>query len=394
MSTERLEVEVLRSARELEAIEGEWLSCYEADRSAAPYASYAWTHCLATRLLPESRLRVCIVRRRGEAVAILPLALSHRKISLASRVKLPGPLCLHWAADAHWLGGAFSTRNGAVVREAALDLPVVACVLRELGRSDPFRFVRLEDVPSAQAQRPFYSRQVKDADLRIEPAVERDSVQIRLAATWPEYCATLSGPHRKAIARRSSALRDVGEVQFRRLGLDPSDDPVAIRELLEDAVSVSRRSWQARAGGLVISSDAAIGFVREVSVQLARVGALDLSVLYLDEHPISFLWGVARWPFMSVSKSGFDVRLRTLSPGVVHRALHIQDSIARHGDLIDVGPTAIGYKAHWGKEVLRLSKLTYYPPGMVPTVVRWGGRLRAAIRRKDAAGARRRPPRP
>jgi CelD/BcsL family acetyltransferase involved in cellulose biosynthesis len=98
---------------------------------------------------------------------------------------------------------------------------------------------------------------------------------------------------------------------------------------------------------------------------------LDLSVLYLDDLPVSFIWGTVRWPNLSILKPGFDQSLSQISPGVVHLARHIQDSIEHHATEIDYGPPHFEYKSSCGKTYRELSTLYYYRNGIKARLLRF-----------------------
>lgn len=159
-----------------------------------------------------------------------------------------------------------------------------------------------------------------------------------------------------------------------RLGLDRTESEEELRQLTEDALRVSLRSWQ---GGIrerrAISDPEMIGLFRCSCRRLARSGRLDLSVMYVADRPVSFMWGAARWPLTTAAKLGFDPAYAEQSPGLVHMTKLIQDSIARGGLEIDFGHEFSEYKSRWGKRADPLYEGWWYPAGL-PSLAYWGRR--------------------
>jgi hypothetical protein len=172
----------------------------------------------------------------------------------------------------------------------------------------------------------------------------------------------LSPSHRKNVSRRLNQLQRAGGVRFVRLGLDGTGSGEPLEALMRDALSVSEKSWQGApaAGGAAISAPKVVDLFRDVSRRLAARRSLELSVVYLDGQPISFVWGTAHWPRTSIAKLAFDPAFAALSPGLAHLALFIKDSIERGALQIDFGHEFPEYKAHWSREGDELSLLFVY----------------------------------
>jgi CelD/BcsL family acetyltransferase involved in cellulose biosynthesis len=371
-----LDVQILKSARDLETLESEWARCYEADPSASPYSSYEWIHCLAHTVLSEQDLRVCIVREKNRVVSVIPLVLARKKFILPyTGIKLAEIPYLQWAAD------RLTTGNTAIIIPELRERPIVSIALsRILQNTDHFSFVRLDKIPLHDATSPCYTGKSTGSNLQIDTTAHFRTdvipvgrgVVIELPDSWTAYRSTLSPRQKRHITQQSKEIRKAGGACLVRLGLNPGDDTPALSALIEDALAISRKSWQGNASfGTAISDDSVADFVRAVSHRLAHRGALDISVLYLNGEPISFVWGAARWPLTTISKLGFDPAYRKLSPGAVHIAMLIQDSVKRGGTAIDFGHEFPEYKLKWGQLGQALVNVNYYRPTILSSIVRW-----------------------
>ena len=99
---------------------------------------------------------------------------------------------------------------------------------------------------------------------------------------------------------------------------------------------------------------------------------LDLSVLYANEQPVSFIWGAARWPFSTILKLGFDHDYQQYSPGTVHLAKHINDSIEQGVKAIDFGHEFYDYKKRWSKQHIDLYTLYLFTKSFESSLLRYG----------------------
>jgi CelD/BcsL family acetyltransferase involved in cellulose biosynthesis len=354
----KVDVEVLTDRVALEGVKSDWISCFERS-DASPYLCYDWFRLYQENFGDLTHLRIAVARIDGQACAILPL----EKVA----VKI-GPMAENIL---RFSGDGFSPQSGAIFAKGVDAADVTRACLSALRAHDPdWKFIRLSKVPT-DSEFP--------AQFRSSPMP--GSIEIRLPETWPEFLQKLPGSRRYGIKRKLKKLNKNHEVELVRVGLAADHDSEQLRRALDGALQVSEASWQSRVeAGLAISDEKCRKFFIEASKQMQKSKALDLSVLYLDGSPASFLWGVARWPYTSISKLAYDPMFRELSPGSVHIALHIEDSINRKFAMIDFGHEFPEYKRQWSDEDSALCELWYFPPGMWPTLYRYWYRARRGVR--------------
>lgn len=361
-----LSVEFWRSEQELLANRATWDEIFDASRASA-YLSFEWLSACWRFFREGQTPLIGLVREGTVPVALVPLELAPEKV---------GPV--PFRVLRFLLSGDWCLQTGALVKEsygADRELHIVETVIaasREAGHD--WEYARLDGFPARKV-----SQDPPAAGLTRVARLTGPAVVIKTRATWEEYKATLSSAHRQNIARRIRAMERKGRVRMERTGSTPSADLAPLDRLLNDALSVSQRSWQHTAPkGWAISKNSNPAFFREVSTQLAAHGLLDLSVLYLDDQPISYIWGPARWPHTSIYKPGFDESLSDLAPGLVHIAKLVEDSISRRFEEIDYGAQFFDYKSKWSKSYEDLCALYYYPSALKPTLLRLFRSLRHA----------------
>jgi hypothetical protein len=198
------------------------------------------------------------------------------------------------------------------------------------------------------------------------------SVVVEMPNTWEDYYRTLSRKLRNDISHGTNMLNRSGNLKIVRYCKNSTYNFNELNALMNDAVIVSKNSWQhAAPEGWAISDTKSAGFFFEVSEKLAINGMLDLSVLYSDKQPIAFMWGTIRGPHTTIKKMGYDQSFSRFSPGVIHIAKHIEDSIKLGIKTIDFGGEFFNYKRRWGNHYDDLVDIYFYPPGILPFLIRW-----------------------
>lgn len=354
---------------DLESIKQEWETFY-ASTDASPYLSYEWISTAAEYFNRDDTWLFAVVTRQNEIIAIVPLQIVKEKLFF---LHLP---VLRFALD------GWSLQNGAILPDHQPLLPVLQAVIRDLAMQK-YRWLysclakipkdRWADVPESTSAKPC---------LHLVSIPVSGSVVITVPKTWEEYKKSLSAAHKKNLSRRLNAIERAGTVRFARLEPGSEAPSHQVARLLQDAKKVAVNSWQHRSPtGWAISDEGSGDFFIKVSDRLWAKGMLDISVLYLNEEPISFIWGAARAPYTSINKLGFDHAFAKLSPGFVHLALYIKDSIEKRIECIDFGHEYQDYKSGWSKSSVELMEIYFYPSKWFPLAIKWLRALKTQLRR-------------
>lgn len=334
----------MTSIAALEAYEAAYRALFAAS-DAAPYLSYDWLHDFLVDQTGGDDVFICIAEDAEGSFAVVPL-IARREL-FATRLELfaDGP----------------ATHNTLLVLERGRSVPVLQLACEWLGRHHvkwdycvvgkiiPERL--LSDTPDLHA------------DLMFTGTAAPPSLAIDLPDTWEAYLAGVSRKHRSNVNRCIRNLETTHRVAMRRVGvgLDRGDAAADVERLSEDALAVCGASWQGSfAHGHAICDREIVAFFRRSNLSMAKQGALDLAVLYLDERPVAFSWGATRDGRSWIATSGFDASLRHLSPGLVLDALVIKDSIARGMRQLDWGNEFPDYKQRWCNQSIALSEICLY----------------------------------
>lgn len=169
-----------------------------------------------------------------------------------------------------------------------------------------------------------------------------DRKAITISGTWEEFLRSRGGNYRSSLKRAMKRTSQAGKVRFWRhsAGRQICGDPLTNDDILAALRPIEERAWQeerhfAPGGDGSMKLDV-----------LRRQGQLELSLLYLDEKPISYIFGCAAGRVSTLNYLAFEPAHNDLSPGVVTLAELLRTSYEeRHLDEINLRGSQHRYKA-------------------------------------------------
>jgi CelD/BcsL family acetyltransferase involved in cellulose biosynthesis len=163
-----------------------------------------------------------------------------------------------------------------------------------------------------------------------------------LPGSWDDLLAARSSKSRRQIRYDDNRLRrDLGpRLELRRL-----DSPEHQHRLAPDLAAVAELSYQRGLGVSVAESP-----VQAALLELARQrGWLRVWMLYVDERPVAFWWGVARHGTLTTGSPGFDPAFARQRVGYYTLRRMLEDACADPAiSRIDYGPGDADYKSRFG----------------------------------------------
>jgi CelD/BcsL family acetyltransferase involved in cellulose biosynthesis len=155
----------------------------------------------------------------------------------------------------------------------------------------------------------------------VTVAHEADAPVAALSADLETFVAGLGKHDRHELRRKLRNLRAAGEVVYAFV-----TDPRAVEQELDGLLTMMRASHEGKAAFLSATVEA---FFRDVAVTFARLGMAGIGVLSLEGVPIARLLAFVDERGMYLYNSGYDAAHRELSPGLLSKALAIEDAITK-----------------------------------------------------------------
>lgn len=317
-----LEVEVLRDAAALHALESRWWALWQRCQWATPFQSPAW-------LLPwcehfsGPELFTIALRRGGELVGVAPMAL----VAEAGERRM----VMLGAGLSDYLDAISEAASGAAIAEALWHA--------SLEHSPQW------DVMDLQQLRP--GSPLLDAPL---PVALSDCVQVQdvcPAVPLPPGAASLEQvvPHELAVdvayyRRRAERL---GRVEYAR-----AESAEQARSMLASLIELHAARWQAKGEPGVLSDPRVQAFHRDVVTAMLTAGMLRLYSMRIDGEIAACLYAIAHRDRMYYYLSGFEPALQAIAPGKLIVAHAIEQGCAEGMAWFDMLRGGESYKYAWG----------------------------------------------
>ncbi len=184
--------------------------------------------------------------------------------------------------------------------------------------------------------------QSRGYDVSCHP--ETVSVELDLPPTWDEYLGMLTGKQRHELRRKLRRLEEMGGIAYRVV-----EDKAAVHDVMDTFLKLFSESRQEKAAFM---TDQIESFFRAMAETMAEAKFLKLGILELEALPVAMVMCFDYNDSVYLYNSGYNPEYRSLSVGLLSKALCIKDSIEKGRKKFDFLKGAEEYKYHLGgKEV-------------------------------------------
>ncbi|MCE9605636.1 MAG: GNAT family N-acetyltransferase [Planctomycetia bacterium] len=143
-------------------------------------------------------------------------------------------------------------------------------------------------------------------------------------------------------------------------------------ELFDDCLAIAR-AGDGHADSLLHGH----AMMRELHVEAARNGTLDVNLLYVDDAPAAFVYGYVCGGSVTVVDAGFDARYIVDQPGEALAAAMMCDSMRRGDQKLDLGVKPRPWLRAWSNASRTIYRAqSKRPSGVASRALRWGKALR------------------
>jgi CelD/BcsL family acetyltransferase involved in cellulose biosynthesis len=334
----------------------EWNALLGRSRANSLFLTWEWQHTWWRHLSAGGRLHILTVRDGGVLVGLAPCLL--RPMGLASRQVIPR-LALLGSGDV-----------GSDYLDVILD-PGADSEAREVLRDGLARQRVVLDFPRLGAQAAIRAMAGGLEGLGWTSAMRAMDVCPYIPMTgrsWDSYLAGLGAHHRYNFRRRLRRLERDHGLRWERV-LDEAQR----RRALATLIRLHNARWAGSGGSTAFHSKSLCGFHEAITSLALEQGWLRLFVLWVGDTPAAALYGFSYGSKFYFYQTGFDIRFRELSVGLVAMGLAIREAFDEHLDEFDLLHGAEAYKVLWTSDARPIGRLELFPP-------RWRGVVyRAAI---------------
>ena len=363
-----MNVRELNAIEELGPLRQAWHTLLGQTPEASFFQSLEWLEIYWRHFGANKKLRVLVVNDGAEPIGFLPLVVTREDTRVGTVRVLTYPL--HDWGDSY---GPIGPRPGVVlaagldhVRRTRRDWDVVE--LRWLAGQDHAEI----------AQKAFQM-----AGLQCYRTTWYETAVIDVAGTWEQYLAAHTSKWRNNLRRWERRINQLGQIRYLRFRPGPSaagdDDPRW--DLYETCEEIARRSWQGSSQtGTTLSHASVRPFLRDAHQAAARLGAVDLNLLYLDDRPLAFAYNYHWQGRLFGLRVGYDAEQAQDGAGNYLYSSAIRDSFARGDRLYDLGPGSLEIKRYFLTRLHPIWRVSHFA---------WGSPRAQLLRLKRWTQARR-----
>jgi CelD/BcsL family acetyltransferase involved in cellulose biosynthesis len=329
-----------------------WHRLWDQTARATFFQTPEWIETVWRHFPDPQKLRVILVKRRGEIVGIVPFCVRTVRRKVGALRTLTYPL-----NDWGTFFGPIGPQPGTAFRAA----------MRHI-RSTPRDWDLIDLCWIDEAANEFL-----DVGLAMREArygfLARPRMEVRLCridGDWEAFVARQSHNWRRQMRRDAQQLEQVGEVRLLRYrpeagGVGTEPEHFEIYQLCEE---IAKKSWQADAES---QSTLCSPRVRKVLLPLHRhaaaLGMLDVAVLLVGDRPAAFFYNYAARGHVYGLRMGYDPAPELAGAGKILLYRMIEDSFRRGDVEYCFGPGRQPYKDRFATEMRHAYTFRHYARG-------------------------------
>lgn len=333
MTEDPLQVEILHTRREIDALATDWDALDQA--RANPLLGYRWFASAAATLHADETLHVIVVRRNSRLLGIAPLVLERR----------------HGVERLEIIGAAALQEPAGLLAAEPLALQTLCSSLAALRRP-----LVLHRIPSDGGVQRLLSACARGRGI-LMTARSASCLRVDIAGSWDDYLASRSSQVRSGLRRKRAALEQLGQVAFDSRRPSIAEWPA----LFEEALDVEADGWKDAVGSSMRRNEALRNFVLELGRRFAADGALRTCFLRAGGRAVAMSILIEADQRCWEIKIGYRESASRASPGRLLLWETLRDAFGRglHGyEFLGSGD---GQQPDWANAGQSLQTLVFYP---------------------------------
>ena len=338
---QKLKIDIIGSADELECLQSDWEKLSAADARASVFSSWTWQSSWWQQYgnLPGTSRELYVLVARcgetGETLGILPTYIEQTRIMRSVPVRTIALVGTGGDTSPDYLNplaspGCHDAVDKAFARSLA-ELPWSVMSFHDLGADSGFRDALVESLA--------------DRGIHHDSGQSADIAWIDLPDDWPGYLASLSSNRRYQIRSQRRKFESAGDTRF-YVWQDAGQLDQAVDKLIE----LHLKRWQDRAADHAFASRNYVDFHRAVMHDLLEKGQLRLYCLELDGELVAMLYCYCWKSGIYFFQAGFDPDYEKLRVGNVVMAYALEHAIEEGHHVFDMLKGDYRYKRSLAKQ--------------------------------------------
>lgn len=342
-----ISVQIVRDFNELPAYRDRWNELARATIGAQFFHTYDWFDTYWRHCGGNQQLHVMLVRRSDEVVGIVPLVIRPEQRQIGTLRVLTFPLD-DWGSFYHPLTCQSEMVADAVMKELASQ------------RKDwdllSWRWLDPNHDSTSAIERAMRSQRWKTF-----PSARETTGLIECPETWDEYLKSRGAKFRNNLRRWNRRVEELGTVRYEKFRPDAGPNASARWDLYDCCERLAAKSWQGSSeDGTTLSHQSIRPFLRDVHEVAARMGAVDLNLLYVNDEAVAFEYGYWWCGYKNSLRFGYDSEVSQSGLGNLMWIETIRASIEWGDHTFDMGPGSLEYKKYFMTHSVEMRTLDHY----------------------------------
>lgn len=319
-----------------------------------------WFSALSAAFPPVRQTRFVILRKGQELIGLMPL--------MAIRT-LTGGVRLTLATSMY--GG----RNGFMLKTP--DVALLNALLQGIGRAfSTWESLTLLVVDGGHSDQ-LLCESARQLGMKTVVEMGWQSPFFPLHSNQKSFNSGISKSLKQTIRTSKNRLQSLGELRFVEIA-----DALSAEAALEAVLAVERSSWKQTAGTAITCNSNQESFYRALFPQALRRGLLYGNILYLNDIPIAYNFGLIRSGVFSCLKHSNREEYQSASPSQLLNSVHIDRLRDRGVAIFDFMGKAEPHKLRWSSQTGSYGHKTVraYSTSAFGTIAYAVARLKSGIR--------------
>ena len=351
-------VDLIADARAFQALRDEWNSLLDASGAWNPFLTWEWMWAWWTHLREAATLNIVTVRSGGVLIAIAPLMIVRRGLSVPPRLEFIGV-----GSGADYLD---------VIVRAGAEAPALAALARAIDAQQ--LALQFDNLPPSPMSARLWRELAGNGWTAIEGNPDVCPFIDLSGQSWDSYLASLGSSHRANVRRRLRALAAAFDMRF--AVVESHEDR---RSALEALCRFHDQRW-ACGGSTAFSTTPLRAFHHDLTRSALDRGWLRMYSLSLDNTLVGAMYGFARDGRFYFYQHGTDAAYARYSLGLVLMGLTIRAAIDDGMREFDMLYGHEAYKKLWAAQQRPLGRLMLFPPRLAGRLLQRRAETRQAVR--------------
>lgn len=357
-------VQKIQDTGSFEKLQLEWNRLLHDSKSDCLFLSWEWLFTWWKHLSAGRQLHILTVRCGTELLGIAPLAI---------RPWQPQRLVPFKMLEFIGTGSVGSDYLDLIIRRGSEDIVIQA--LSEY-LSDSRLMLEFSQLKTAGTSAGELAKNLISREWRSDRMINSVCPYIELEKmTWDSYEANLGTSHRRNLRKRIRGLYRDFDV---RLITASNEDERRLN--FKIFLDLHNQRWDGQGGSDAITGSNLVAFHDEFSRIALELGWLRLRIMYLNDRPVTAVYGFRYEDVFYYYQAGFDPSFSGKSVGLASLGLSIKEAIEEGAVEYDLLHGNEGYKLLWAREQRELCRVSLYPPNIFGLAYRGNMKLRDTVR--------------